>query len=57
MVKESLKANADESKVMLLGGNEGSMCKISVTGRHLRHYLRAKYLEFVLDEMNKDVVE
>ena len=42
--------NADKSKVILLGGEEGLECEICVDGVLLEQVSEFKYLECILDE-------
>ena len=42
--------NAGKSNVMILNGEEGVECKVSVDRVRLEHVLEFKYLECVLDE-------
>ena len=45
------------SKVMLLGGEEGLTCEVCVDGIRLEHVSEFKYLRCDLDESGKDVAE
>ena len=45
-----LKFNADKSKVVVLGGQEGLKCEVLVNGIQLKHVSEFKYLVCVLDE-------
>ena len=49
-LRRSLKVNAGKSKVMVLGGEEGLECEISLKGIRLEYVLKIKYLGCVLDE-------
>ena len=42
--RRGLKVNASESKVMLLGGEEGLKCYVCVGGIRLQHVSEFKYL-------------
>ena len=53
MEEEGLKVNAYNSKVMVLGGEEESVCEVSVEGRKLEYVSEGKYSGFVLDEGRK----
>ena len=49
-----LKVNADKSKVMVLGGEEGLECEVWVDGMRVEHVSEFKYLGCVLDESSAD---
>ena len=48
--RRSLQANAGKKKVMVLGGEERSLCEILQAGRLLEPVTEFQYLGFVLDE-------
>ena len=48
--RKSLKVNAGNSKMMVLGGKEGLECEVCIDGIQLKHISEFKYLEYVLDE-------
>ena len=56
-LRRSLKVNAGKSKVMVLGGEEGLECEISLKGIRLEYVLKIKYLGCVLDESGTDEAE
>ena len=45
-----MKVNADESKMMVLEGEERLVCEVIVNGMQLEHDSEFKYLGIVLDE-------
>ena len=51
------KFNAGNSKVMVLGGEEGLECEVYVNGIRLEHVSEFKYLGSVLDESDTDEAE
>ena len=51
-----MKANADQSKVMVLNGKEGLECEVNVDGICLELVSEFKHLGYVLDESNADEV-
>ena len=55
--KRGLKVNADRSKVMVFGREEGSECKVLVYRTRLKQVLEFKYLGCVLDESGTDGAE
>ena len=58
--RRGLKVNADNSKVMVMNGEEGLACEVHVVGVRLEHVSEFKYLGCVLDEsapqMEQDTV-
>ena len=48
-----LKVSADDRKLIMLGGEEGSICKVLVM-KHLEHVSELKYLGCLLNESNRD---
>ena len=50
-----LKVNAANSKVMVLGGEEGLECKVSVDGIRFEHFWEFKCLGCVSDECSRKV--
>ena len=55
--RRGLKVNAGKSKVMVLNGEEGLECEVSVDGVRLEHVSYFKYLGCVLDESGTDELE
>ena len=51
---EGLKVNADKSRVMVLGGEEGLECKIPMDVAQLEQVSEFKYLGCVSDESGTD---
>ena len=48
--RRGLKVNAGKSKVIVLGGEEGLECEVSVHGNSLEQALEFKYFGYVLNE-------
>ena len=44
--RKGVRTNADKRKGMVLGGGEGSLCKVIVGGEPLKHASKFKYLGF-----------
>ena len=42
---------------MVLGGEEGSICEITVDGRQIEHVSEFKHVGFVLNELSTDGAE
>ena len=55
--REDWKINADKSKVMVLGEEEGLECEIHVAEAQLKQVSELKYLECILDESDKDAAK
>ena len=55
--KRGLKVSAGKSKIMVLGGEEGSECEVCVNRIRLEHVFEFKYLGCVLDESGTDKAE
>ena len=45
--RRNLKVMADKSKLMVLGGKEGSVCEVFVDGTQLEHISELKYFRYV----------
>ena len=52
-----VKDNVGKSKVMVLDGEEGFECEVSLEGVRLKHVSEFKYLICILDESGTDVAE
>ena len=52
--RRGLKINADKSKVMVLNGEKGMECEVSMDGMRLEHMSEFKYLDYVLNESGTD---
>ena len=55
--RRGLKVNAGKSKVMFLGGEEGSGCEVCVDGIRLEYVSEFKYLGCVLNKSGTDEPE
>ena len=55
--RRGLKVNAGKSKVMVLGGEEGSECEVCIDGIRSEHVSEFKYLGCVLGESGADEAE
>ena len=55
--RRGLKVNADKTKVMLLGRDEGFKCEVRVDGTILEHTSEFKYLGYAVDESEADDAE
>ena len=49
--RRNMKENTDKSKMIVLGGQERSVCKVIVDGRQLEDFLEFKYLRLNVLEM------
>ena len=52
--RRDLNVSVGKSKVMVLNGEEGLECEVSVDGLQLERVLKLEYLGFVLDESGSD---
>ena len=52
-----IEVNADNSKVMVVGGEEGLGCEVRMDGARLEQVSELKYFRCVLDESSTDISE
>ena len=52
--KRGIKVNASKNKVIVLNGEQGLECEVSVDEMQLEHVSEFKYLGFVLNESGTD---